>query len=195
MGSVHKNTRLHSCPTLHLLYSSNLLKVICNIAISADDTIYPKCDQVSDVWKELELALEFESDLWDLVDWGRKWLVDFNAGKTQISFGLSCNTGAIDVKMDGSVLEENSAFKMVRLTFCSKLDWGSYIVSVAKTACQKIEPKFFLLCFFLLSLLCISVNLPCCHAWNTRASVSREISETKGFKKFSSFLFFIFICK
>ena len=62
-----------------------------------------------------------------------------------VSFGLSCNTGAIDAKMDGSVLEENSSFKMVRLTFCSKLDWGSYIVSVAKTACQKIKPKFFLL--------------------------------------------------
>ena len=101
------------------------------------------------------------------MDWGRKWLVDFNAGKTlMVSFGLSCNTGAIDVKMVGSVLEENSSFKMVRLTFCSKLDWGSYIVSVAKTACQKIEPKFFL-CFFLLSLLCISVNLPYSHAWNT----------------------------
>ena len=50
-------------PTLYLLYISNLLKVICNIAISADDTIYPKCDQVSGLWKELELALEFESDL------------------------------------------------------------------------------------------------------------------------------------
>ena len=38
-----------------------------------------------------------ESDLQDIVDWGRKWLVDFNAGKTQIVlFGWSNNTGAID---------------------------------------------------------------------------------------------------
>ena len=43
-----------------------------------------------------------ESDLRDTVDWGRKWLVDFNAGKTQlVSFDRSKNTGAIDVKMDG----------------------------------------------------------------------------------------------
>ena len=56
-----------------------------------------------------------------------KWLVGFNAGKTQIvSFDRSNNTGATDVKMDGSVLEEKSSFKMLGLTFSSKLDWGSY---------------------------------------------------------------------
>ena len=57
--------------------------------------------------------------------WGRKWLLDFNAGKTQlVSFDQSNNTSAIDVKMDESVLEENSSFKMLGLTFSSKLDWG-----------------------------------------------------------------------
>ena len=75
----------------------------------------------------------------DTVDWGRKWLVDFNAGKTQlVSFDRSNNTGAIDVKMDGSVLEEKTSFKMLGLTFSSILDWGSYIVSIAKTASKKI---------------------------------------------------------
>ena len=40
------------------------------------------------------------------MDWDKKWLVDFNAGKTQlVSFDRS-NNGPIDVKMDGSVLEE-----------------------------------------------------------------------------------------
>ena len=85
------------------------------------------------------MASELESDLRDTVDWGRKWLVDFNAGKTQlVLFDQSKKTGAIDVKMDGSVLEEISSFKMLGLTFSSKLDWGSYIVSIAKTASEKI---------------------------------------------------------
>ena len=40
------------------------------------------------------------------MDWGRKWFVDFNAGKTRlVSFDQSNNTGAIDMKMDGSVTE------------------------------------------------------------------------------------------
>ena len=40
--------------------------------------------------------------------------------------------------MDGSVLEEKPSFKMQGLTFSSKLDWCSYIISVAKTASKKI---------------------------------------------------------
>ena len=85
------------------------------------------------------MASEIESDLRDAVFWFRKWLVDFNAGKTQlVSFDWSNKTGAIDVKMDGSVLEEKSSFKMLGLTFSSKLDWGSYIISIAKTASKKI---------------------------------------------------------
>ena len=72
-----------------------------NIAIYADDTtLYCKCNQASDLWQQLEFAAE-------LVSWGRKWLVDFNAGKTKlVSFDWSINTGAIDVKIDESVLEE-----------------------------------------------------------------------------------------
>ena len=40
--------------------------------------------------------------------------------------------------MDGSPLEEKSFFKMLGLTFSSKLEWGFYIISFAKTASKKI---------------------------------------------------------
>ena len=93
-------------PTLFLLYINDLPDdVICDIAIYADDTtLYSKCDQASDLWQQLELASELECDLRDSVDWGKKWLVDFNARKTQlVSFDQSINNGSIDVKMDGSV--------------------------------------------------------------------------------------------
>ena len=57
-------------PTLYLLYIHDLPDdVICDIAVYADDTtIYSKCDQASDVWQQLELASELESDLQDTVD-------------------------------------------------------------------------------------------------------------------------------
>ena len=73
-------------PSLFLLYINDLPDdVICNIGIYADDTtLYSKCDQASDLWQQLELASELESDLQDTVDWGRKCLVDFNAGKIQL---------------------------------------------------------------------------------------------------------------
>ena len=47
------------------------------------------------------LNSELESDLRDTVDWSKKWLVDFNAWKTQqVSFDRSNNNGSINVKMD-----------------------------------------------------------------------------------------------
>ena len=73
------------------------------------------------------------------MDWGIKWLVDFNAGKTQlVSFDRSNKNGSIDVKMDASVLEEKPYFKMLGLTLSSKLDWCSYVTSIANTASRKI---------------------------------------------------------
>ena len=86
------------------------------------------------------MASELESDIQDTVDWGKKWLVDFNAGETNlVSFDWSNNDGSIDVKMNGSVLEEKSSLKMLGLTFSSKLDWGSYIISLLKLPPRKLE--------------------------------------------------------
>ena len=126
-------------PTLFLLYINDLPDVICDIAIYADDTsLYSKCDQESDLRQQLELDSKLESDLRHNVGRGRKWLVDFNAAKTKlVLFDRSNNTGAIDQKMDGSVLEKKSSFKMLGLTFSFKLHWGSYIISFANTASKK----------------------------------------------------------
>ena len=69
--------------------------------------------------------------------WCRKWLVDFNAGKTQIvAFDQSNNTGAIDVKMDGSVLEVKSLFKILGLLFL--LNW---IGAIALCLLLKVPPR------------------------------------------------------
>ena len=64
-------------PTLFLIYINDLPDdVICDIAIYADDTIlYSKCDWASDLWQQLELAFELESDLRDTVDWGKSGLL------------------------------------------------------------------------------------------------------------------------
>ena len=127
--------------TLFLLYINDFPDdVIYNIAMYPDDTtLYSKCDQASDLQQQLELASELESDLQDTADLGRKWLVNFSDGKTQlVSFDQSNNTGATHVKMDESALEKKSSLKMLVLTFSPKLDWGSYIISIAKTTTKKI---------------------------------------------------------
>ena len=79
--------------------------------------------------------------------------------------------------MDGSVLEEKSSFNMLGLTFSSKLDWDSYIISVVKIASKKIgalihSPE-------------VSMNLSkstiqpcmeyCCHVWADAPSCHLEL--------------------
>ena len=56
--------------TLFLLYINELPdNVICNITIYADDTtLYSKFDQTSDLWQQLKLASELESNLQDTED-------------------------------------------------------------------------------------------------------------------------------
>ena len=73
-GNLHKNIQLMLKvlkkrsifgPTLFLLNINDLPDdIICGIAIYADDTtLYSKCDQASDLWEQLELVSELESDL------------------------------------------------------------------------------------------------------------------------------------
>ena len=62
-------------PTRFLTYITDLPDdVICSIAIYAyNTTLYPKCDQAPDLWQQLELASELQSDLQDTVVWVKKW--------------------------------------------------------------------------------------------------------------------------
>ena len=126
--------------TIFLLSINDLPNdAICNIVIYANDTtLSSKFDQASDLYQQLKLASELESDLQDTVNWGRKWLVDFNAGKPQlVLFEQSNNTGVIDMKMNRSVLEKKHLLRCWGWTFSSKLDWSSCIISISKTASKK----------------------------------------------------------
>ena len=68
VGSIPQGSILG--PTLFLLCINDLPDdVICNSAIYADDTtLYYKCDWASDLWQQLELNFELESDLQDTGD-------------------------------------------------------------------------------------------------------------------------------
>ena len=116
--------------------------------------------------------------------WGMKCLVDFNVRKTSLLvwFDQSNNTGAIDVKMDGSVLEEKPSFRMLALTFSSKLDWGSCIISIAKTASKKIgalvhSMKFLSpeVALYLYKTTIQPYMKYCCHIWAVARSFYLEL--------------------
>ena len=122
-------------PTLDLLYINNLMMLSVTLLCMLMILLCPKCNQASDLWQQLELTSELESDLQDTVDWGRKWHFDFSAGKTQvILFDWSNNTGAIGVKIDGSVLEENYL-----LRYCGWLSLLNWIGALTLSLLVKLH--------------------------------------------------------
>ena len=109
------------------------------------------------------------------MDWGRKLLDDFNDGKTQIIlFDPSYNTSDIDVKIDGSVFEEKSSFKILVLIFSFKLGWISYIISIAKAVSRKIGALIGSMNF--LSPIIWPYMEYCCHVWAGTPSCYLELS-------------------
>ena len=100
-----------------------------------------------------------------------------------VLFDQSNNTGAaIDMKMDGSAREEKSSFKMLGLAFSFKLDCGSYIIFIAKTASKKIgalirsmkflSPEVALYLYNSTMWPCIEY---CCHFWAGAPSCYMEL--------------------
>ena len=105
----------HTFPTIH--WNGNPDDVACNIGSCVDDTtLYTKSDRASDLWQQLESAAELESDQQDTLNLGKKWLIDFNTGKTDLF-----------------------SFDLLGLSFSPKFYWEFYFVSIGKTASKKIS--------------------------------------------------------
>ena len=76
-------------PTIFQLYINDLPDdITCNIIIyAANTTLWSKRDKASDLWQQLELASEVESDLRDtIVDWGQGVACSFQCWKNSTSF-------------------------------------------------------------------------------------------------------------
>ena len=96
----------------------------------------------------------------------RIWII----AKRLVSFDYLNSSCAIDVKVNRSNHYAKPSCKMLGLSFSSKLNWGYYIVYIAKTAPKKFGALIWSKkCLFPEVALClfVSVNLPYGLAWNT----------------------------
>ena len=84
--------------------------------------------------------------------------------------------------MNGSVPKEKPSFKILGLTFSSKLDWGSYIICITKPGSKKIEALIHSMKFLspeVVLYLYKSTIHPCmeycCHVWAGAPSCYLEL--------------------
>ena len=90
-----------------------------------------------------------------------------------------------------SPFEEKPSFKMLRLTFSSKSDWDSYIISIAKTVSRKIgflihsmkflSPEVVLYLYKSTIQPCMEY---CCHVWAGAPSCYSELFDKLQKQKF-----------
>ena len=90
-------------------------------------------------WKKQKLDLNLRYDpAQNNVNWGRKWNVDFNTGKTLLVLFQYSNICGYWYEKGWICPWSEITFKMLRLTLSFKLYCGSYIAYIAKTTSRKI---------------------------------------------------------
>ena len=161
-------------PILFLLFINDLPDDLLSlIAIYADDTTVYDCQEETDAFSMLDQARCLESDLRDIVEWGKKWLVTFNAGKTKLLSVSKCHRATpFSIAMNGEDLPENNSFRLLGLTFSKSLTWNEYVEAIAKAAAQKVgslyRARAYLTpeCILYLYKACIRPCMEyCCHLW------------------------------
>ena len=124
-------------PTLFLLFINDLPDHIIKslVSVYADDTtLYGRTSKIQD---EESLAADLSSDLENIQNWGKEWLVTFNASKTKLlSFHHHRNPPNLSpVEMSETTLSESSCFdRLLGLKITPDLKWNEYIREVAKVA-------------------------------------------------------------
>ena len=122
---------LESCKILYwvlpfLIFINDLHDTILSkLAIYADDTtFYSFLGKTIDVRAKVEMAADLEDDLRTVVEWGKKWLVSFNASKAKL---LSINRFRTpflpSMLMNDSELTESTQIQLLGLTFTNNFSW------------------------------------------------------------------------
>ena len=144
-------------PTLFLMFINDLLsRTSCPIHSYADDSTlhtsiyFHKRPSKQELSRAREAALaRLSSDLSFISDWGRENLVAFNASKTQF-LHITTRTDLPDISLsfDNTQITPSSSMNILGVSFSSDLSWKDHIISLAKSASQKMGMLFRLRYFF-----------------------------------------------
>ena len=147
-------------PLLFLVFINDLFDVIQNeLDVFADDsTLWSIVHSIS---SRKAVADSMSADLAAIESWASRWLVTFNAGKTESLIisshqdltAFRANPLDKDGKLSfgpaicphphlvfcGRTLPESLSFKVVGLTFTCKMSWNKHISNIAKSASRALS--------------------------------------------------------
>lgn len=169
-------------------------------------TIYSYLNSKSGIIDKTKLAASLEKDLQPVVDWGRKWLVNFNASKMKLlSFTHHREPSLPPIPMADAQLHESAPLYLLGLTLSTDMRGNKYIDSIGSSTTRKVGSLCHARKFFSSeSILQIykSTIYPCmeyyCHIWSGPPVVSprqkRQICYVIGPDLASSLVAFSQMC-
>ena len=121
-------------PSLFLIFINDLTEAVTNnISLFADDTTLSAV--VPNTKLRKLIADSLNADLKDIETWASKWLVKFNAKKTQLlHISRKLSTDSSDVCFCSETLEPAESIKLLGVHIFKNLDWDIHVDKVAKTA-------------------------------------------------------------
>ena len=172
IGNLYKNIQLMleflKAPILAVHFSyytlMTFLMMLSVILLSILIILLSKCHQASDLWQQLELASELESDLKTLwTGTGSGLLISMLEKLNWFHLTSLITLVLLTWKWMGLFLRTNHLLRC--WGWLSLLNWiGALTLSLLlKVLPRKLEPWFVLRSLFLLNLLGISINLPYSH--------------------------------
>ncbi|VEN56119.1 unnamed protein product [Callosobruchus maculatus] len=138
-------------PTLLLLYINELLEITSNPIYSfADDSTLVSCmepgkplSSQETVRRRQQHASQINADIKTIVEWGLANKVQFNVQKIQATtLTKKSHDGLPTAEMEGHPIVESSSVKLLGININNNMSWHDHVVSVAKTASQKLGVLF-----------------------------------------------------
>ena len=138
-------------PTLFLLYINELLEITSNPIYSfADDSTLISCMEPGKplpsqetVRRRQQHTSQINADIKKIVEWGSVNKVQFNVQKTQATtLTRKSHVGLPTVEMEGHPIVESPSVKLLGININNNMSWHDHVISIAKTASQKLGVLF-----------------------------------------------------
>ena len=125
-------------PTLFLIFINDLSQAISSqVCMFADDTTLSAT--IPNVKARNEVTSILCNDLINVETWAEKWLVNFNAKKTQLmTISRKASKDNNQVHFLSECLKEEDSIKLLGVHITNTLDWGFHVDKIAKRAGQHL---------------------------------------------------------